>query len=226
MKISGNADNEPGNRGLDFGVVPDSWETLSFGLPKIKAKVLWPYMGYMYIHILYVNRLIFLVFFLFHCVLLLNIIYLRFRCEYVSLNKTVSLQYTCAYISFLWWARKQYTDFHHFCVCVGLHTLALLLYLTINPGTHLCLCVPFHACDYVFMTQTKLICIQVLLPFKSLLCPSMACGLQVCAASWVTQRSPGFSCNLQLFIMHSTLLDCCRSRALHHCSLRREADAD
>lgn len=114
-------------------------------------------------------------------------------------------------------------------VCVCLHALALLLYLRINPGTHLCLCVPFHACDYVFMYQTEPICIRVLLPFKSFIhlpAYSMASGLQLCPSSWVTQLSPGFPRNLLLFIMHGTPLDYCRRRTLHHCSLQREAETD
>lgn len=64
--------------------------------------------------------------FYFHCVLLLNVIYSRLRCECarcVFQNKTVSLQYTCSYFSFLLMSLKatmalQYTDFHHFCLCV------------------------------------------------------------------------------------------------------------
>lgn len=171
--------------------------------------------------------------FYFHCVLLLSVLYSRLRCECaqcVFLNKMFLFSITVPIFLLVDELEGNYGfviyRFSSFFVSVCLHTLALLLYLTINPGAHLCLCVPFHACNYVFMKQTKPICIQVLLPFKSFLCPGMACGLQVCAASWVTQRSPGFSCNLQLFIMHSTPLDYCRSRALHHCSLRREADAD
>lgn len=114
-------------------------------------------------------------------------------------------------------------------VCVCLHALALLLYLRINPGSHLCLCVPCHACDCVFMYQTKPICIQLLLPVKSFIhlpAYSTAPGPQLCTSSWVAQPSPGFPRNLALFIMHGTPLDYCRHRTLHHHSLQREAETD
>lgn len=156
--------------------------------------------------------------------------------HHVSCWIKLFFQWTSAFLCSWWlrrWLRLCYIPsfivllfIYLFFFSVCLHRLALLLYLTINPGTHLCLCLPFHVCGYVFMKQTEPICIQVLLPFKSFLYPSMACGLQFCATSWVTQRSPGFPCNLQLFIMHSTPLDYCRSRALHHCSLQREAGTD
>lgn len=67
------------------------------------------------------------------------------------LNKTVPLQYSSACISFLMIVKVtialQYTEFHCF-VCMSLHTLALLLYLSINSGAHLCLCLPFYTCGY------------------------------------------------------------------------------
>lgn len=111
-------------------------------------------------------------------------------------------------------------------VCV--HALALLLCLRINPDAHLCLCVPFHACDSAFMYQSEPICIRALLPFKSFIHLSayrMASGLQLCPGSWVTQPSSGFSPrNLLLFIMHGTPLDYCRHATLHRCSLQREAE--
>ena len=113
------------------------------------------------------------------------------------------------------------------CICVCMHALAWLLYLRINPDTHLCLCVSFHAYDRVFMYQTKPICIWVLLPFKSFIhlpAYSTASGLQLCTSSWVAQPSPGFPHNLLLFIMHGTPLDYCRGRTLHHHSLQREAE--
>lgn len=97
-------------------------------------------------------------------------------------------------------------------VCV--HALALLLCLRINPGAHLCLCVPFHACDFVFMYQSEPICIRALLPFKSLLHLSayrMASGLQLCPGSWVTQPSSGFppaiSCSLSCMAHRWTTAD-------------------
>lgn len=114
-------------------------------------------------------------------------------------------------------------------VFVRAHALASLLYLRINLGPHLCLCMSFHACDCVFMYQTEPICIQVLLPFKSFIhlpAHSAASGPQLCASSWAAQPSPGFPRNLLLFIMHGTPLDYCRRRTLHHHSLQRGAQTD
>lgn len=146
------------------------------------------------------------------------------------LNKTVPLQYSSACISFLMIVKVtmalQYAEFHCF-VCMCLHTLALLLYLSINSGAHLCLCLPFYTCGYEAdqaYLHPSFTAIQIIslppLP-KHGLWPAV-----FFATSWVTQHSPGFPCNLQLFIMHSTPLDYCRSRALHRCSLQREADTD
>lgn len=117
------------------------------------------------------------------------------------------------------------------CVCMYAFVCACIsiLYLQINPDSHLCLCVSFHACDCVFMYQTKPICIRALLPFKSFIrlpAYSMASGLQLCTSSWVAQPSPGFPHNPLLFIMHGTPLDYCRRRTLHHHSLQREAETD
>lgn len=111
-------------------------------------------------------------------------------------------------------------------VCV--HELALLLCLRINPGAHLCLCVPFHACDFVFMYQSEPICIQALLPFKSYYSPL---GLQDGFWPAALSRQLGNAAflrlsprNLLLFIMHGTPLDYCRRATLHRCSLQREAE--
>lgn len=86
-----------------------------------------------------------------------------------------------------------------------------------------------RAISCMFMYQNKPICIRVLLPFKSYIhlpAYSMPSGLQPCPGSWATLPSQGFPRNLLLFIMHSTPLDDCRRRTLHHCSLQREAETD
>lgn len=105
------------------------------------------------------------------------------------------------------------------------HALALLLYLQINPGVHLCLCmrpcvyVPHQA--YLHGGFTAIHIIYSPLGLQHGLWPAA-----LLHSSWVSQPSPGFPHCRLLFIMHSTPLDYCRRRALHHHSLQKEAETD